>query len=81
MTTTTQITATNLADLPPSLKNIPTLEELPALREKAEDPYKLIESIVDFKSKEAMKSIKMIGAGSSPWIQLAALLAASRISN
>lgn len=73
--------AIHLGLVSPSLKIIPTLEELPALREKAEDPYKLIENAVDFKSKEAMKSIKMIGAGSSPWIQLAALLAASRISN
>jgi hypothetical protein len=66
---------------------IPTLENLPALRESAEDPYKLIENLLDLNSanttisKYAMKSMKLIGAGSSPWIQLASILAASGINN
>ena len=60
---------------------VPTLEHLPALRKSAEDPYKLIEKFLELNivhssmSKSAMKSIKMIGAGSSPWIQLASILA------
>jgi replication-associated recombination protein RarA len=63
-------------------KTIPTLENLPALRENAEDPYRLIENLLNLNSsnptisKSAMKSMKMIGAGSSPWIQLANILAA-----
>ena len=68
-------------------KITPSLEELPALRKNAEDPYKLIENLLDLNSnsttlsKHAMKSIKMIGAGFSPWIQLASILAASGINN
>jgi len=60
---------------------LPTLQDLPALRKSAEDPYKLIDTFLEFNvnntavSKLAMKSMKMIGAGSSPWIQLATLLA------
>jgi hypothetical protein len=59
----------------------PTLNNLPALRKSAEDPYKLIEKFLETNSshvtvsKSAMKSMKMIGAGSSPWIQLANILA------
>jgi replication-associated recombination protein RarA len=60
---------------------VPTLEDLPALRKSAEDPYKLIDTYLERNAnnamilKTAMKSMKMIGAGSSPWIQLATLLA------
>jgi DNA polymerase III delta prime subunit len=67
-------------------KITPSLQELPALRKNAEDPYKLIENLLDLNStstplsKHAMKSIKMIGAGFSPWIQLASILAASSAS-
>lgn len=69
--------AIHLGLVSPSIeKIIPSLDNLPALRVNAEDPYKLIENILDLKSKDAMKSIKMIGAGSSPWIQLASILAA-----
>ena len=68
-------------------KTIPTLENLPALRENAEDPYRLIENLLNLNSsnptisKSAMKSMKMIGSGSSPWIQLANILAASGTNN
>lgn len=67
-------------------KITPSLQELPALRKNAEDPYKLIENLLDLNStstplsKHAMKSIKMIGAGFSPWIQLASILAAGSAS-
>jgi hypothetical protein len=48
-----------------------------------EDPYKLIDNVLKFNesginlSKTAIESIKMIGAGSSPWIQLASILSNS----
>ena len=57
-----------------------TLNNLPALRMLGEDPYKLIDHVLKINdsginlSKTAIESIKMIGAGSSPWIQLASIL-------
>lgn len=56
-----------------------TLKDLPALRIQGEDPYKLIDHVLKINertdlSKSAIQSIKMIGAGSSPWIQLASIL-------
>jgi|UniRef100_A0A6C0K056 replication-associated recombination protein RarA len=60
---------------------VPKLEDLPALRKSACDPYKLIDNFLEINarnnsiSKSTMRSIKMIGAGSSPWIQLASILA------
>jgi len=57
------------------------LADLPALRKSAEDPYRLIDHLEQTEqnpenSKQIIKSIKMIGAGSSPWIQLAHILTA-----
>jgi replication-associated recombination protein RarA len=49
-----------------------TLKDLPALRRAAEDPYKILGSFQ--LTKPIMKSLKMIGSGSSPWIQLATIL-------
>ena len=60
-----------------------TLKDLPALRIIGEDPYKLIDHILKINesgtnlSNIAIQSMKMIGAGSSPWIQLASILALS----
>ena len=57
-----------------------TLKDLPALRQLGEDPYRLIDHVLKINeignhlSKTAIQSIKMIGAGSSPWIQLASIL-------
>ena len=72
--------AIHLGLITSSPKITPTLKDLPALRLKAEDPYKLIESVCNFNSKDTIKSIKMIGAGSSPWIQLANILARQEIT-
>lgn len=70
------------------IPSVLTLKDLPALRIQGEDPYKLIDHVLKINerkgtcpsesgtnlSKSAIQSMKMIGAGSSPWIQLASIL-------
>jgi DNA polymerase III delta prime subunit len=56
---------------------IPTWKEIPALREKGEDPYAIIDAIVKtygIRMREVQDCIRQIGAGSSPWIQLSQFL-------
>jgi hypothetical protein len=63
------------------IPSVLSLIDLPALRLKGEDPYKLIDHVLKINeigtnlSNYAIQSMKMIGAGSSPWIQLASILA------
>jgi len=63
----------------PKYENI-QFKDLPGLRTSAADPYAIFDSLVSSSndplgmSKELIEAIHVIGAGSSPWIQLAKYL-------
>ena len=66
---------------PPS---IITFKDLPALRRAGEDPHAILNSFLTAStdiSKELIEAIRAIGAGSSPWIQLAKYLMRKEISS
>jgi hypothetical protein len=61
-----------------------TFKDLPALRRAGEDPHAILNSFLvgsDDISKELIEAIRAIGAGSSPWIQLAKYLMRKEISS
>lgn len=51
-----------------------TWKDIPALRQSAADPYAILDKLI-YKnptlSQDAIEALRAIGAGSSPWIQLA----------
>jgi replication-associated recombination protein RarA len=56
---------------------IPTWKEIPALREAGEDPYAILDMIVEMygiQNADVQDCVRQIGAGSSPWIQLSYFL-------
>lgn len=60
---------------------IPTWDEIPGLREKGEDPYAILEAIIQaygIQRTEVQDCLRQIGAGSSPWIQLSQFLLSVR---
>ena len=64
--------------------NTITFKDLPALRKAGEDPYAILNSFLtksDDIPKELIEAIRAIGAGSSPWIQLAKYLMRKEISS
>jgi DNA polymerase III delta prime subunit len=61
--------------------HIPTWREIPGLREKGEDPYAILEAIIQaygIQRTEVQDCLRQIGAGSSPWIQLSQFLLSVR---
>lgn len=61
-----------------------TFKDLPALRRAGEDPHAILNSFLsksDEIPKELIEAIRAIGAGSSPWIQLANYLMRKEISS
>jgi len=61
-----------------------TFKDLPALRRAGEDPHAILNSFLTSSndiSKELIEAIRAIGAGSSPWIQLAKYLMRKEISS
>jgi hypothetical protein len=62
---------------PPPLEKLPDWNEIPELRKHAEDPYRIVARIQQeygIKDGRVQELIRAIGAGSSPWIQVAAFL-------
>lgn len=60
---------------PPPLQQLPDLPTLARLRREGEDPYRILDCFIASKgvqSREVQSCVRAIGAGSSPWIQLAA---------
>jgi hypothetical protein len=60
---------------------IPEWHEIPGLREKGEDPYAIIEAIIQaygIQRVGVQDCLRQIGAGSSPWIQLSHFLLSVR---
>jgi len=56
---------------------IPAWDEIPILREKGKDPYAILDAIVHkygIQIIDVQECIRLIGAGSSPWIQLSHFL-------
>jgi replication-associated recombination protein RarA len=54
-----------------------TFKDFPALRRAGEDPYTILNTLflqTDPISEELMEALRAVGAGSSPWIQLAKYL-------
>jgi DNA polymerase III delta prime subunit len=65
--------------LPPStsIVAIPVWSEIPALRKRGEDPYAILKACIavdGITTPALQRCLKMIGSGSSPWIQLACYL-------
>lgn len=57
-----------------SMATIPGWQEIPALRKAGEDPYLILQACITadgLDSPAIQKCLKYIGAGSSPWIQIA----------
>jgi len=50
-----------------------TWRDIPALRQAAADPYAILDKLIgkSMMSVDAIEALRAIGAGSSPWIQLA----------
>ena len=56
---------------------IPTWKEIPGLREKGADPYLILDEIIKkygIQTIAVQDCIRLIGAGSSPWIQISHFL-------
>ena len=61
-----------------------TFKDLPALRKSGEDPHAILNSFLgksDDSPKDLIEAIRAVGAGSSPWIQLAKYLMRKEISS
>jgi hypothetical protein len=58
-------------------KSVPVWADISALRYKGEDPYAILETLIEhygIDSIELQECIRAIGAGSSPWIQISKFL-------
>jgi replication-associated recombination protein RarA len=57
----------------PPLDESVTWRDIPALRKAAADPYAILDKLIGKSalSADAIEALRAIGAGSSPWIQLA----------
>lgn len=74
-----QTIAAHLGLLPQPIpfQQIPAWTEILELRKKGEDPYRILQALIQQKGlrkPEIQNCMKAIGAGSSPWIQLSKLL-------
>ena len=61
----------------PAQHTIPVWSDIPALRRRGEDPYKVLDAIVaayGMDCMEVQECFRAIGAGSSPWIQISKFL-------
>jgi len=59
------------------MKNPPVWSDIPRLRQEGEDPYRILESLLEaygLQDKAVRECYRAIGAGSSPWIQVTKLL-------
>jgi hypothetical protein len=57
----------------PKTSYIPSWSEIPNFRKRGEDPYTILNTIIDeytIHNQQVQECIRAIGAGSSPWIQL-----------
>ncbi len=57
--------------------SLPSWKDIPCLRKEGQDPYKILERLLEHygpENKEIQKCMKAIGAGSSPWIQISHFL-------
>ncbi len=61
----------------PPLTTPPSWNDIPALRRAGEDPYRVLDCLVEIygaEHRQLQECIRAIGAGSSPWIQISKLL-------
>ena len=57
--------------------NLPAWKDIPRLRQEGEDPYHIIEQIIEqygVEDKIVQECVRAVGSGSSPWIQLSNFL-------
>jgi len=57
--------------------NLPAWKDIPQLRQEGEDPYHIIEQIMEqygVEDKMVQECVRAVGSGSSPWIQLSNFL-------
>lgn len=71
--------AQHLGIIKPSLSrsSLPTWEQIPELREGGEDPYAILEQIIQahgISHIDVQDCVRLCGAGSSPWIQVSNFL-------
>jgi hypothetical protein len=56
---------------------LPAWQDIPRLREQGEDPYEILQNIIahyGIQDIQVQKSMRAIGSGSSPWIQITKFL-------
>jgi hypothetical protein len=56
---------------------LPVWQDIPDLRKQGEDPYQILELILQrygIETKGVYECVKAIGSGSSPWIQISKFL-------
>ena len=61
----------------PKGDELPVWSDIPRLRMEGEDPYEIIEKILEVygpSNRMVQECIRAIGSGSSPWIQLSEFL-------
>ena len=70
--------AESLGLIQPSVQeDLPTWQQIPKLRAQGMDPYAIIDNIIKthgISNKDVQECVRLCGAGSSPWIQLAQFL-------
>jgi hypothetical protein len=57
----------------PPFKQIPAWQDIPAARRGGEDPYRILDALIDhfgIQNQALQNCMKAIGAGYSPWIQI-----------
>jgi DNA polymerase III delta prime subunit len=68
----------NLNINPPPLQNLPAWSEISALRRQGEDPYRILQLLIQTlgagRNKKLQECIRAIGTGSSPWLQITNIL-------